>query len=248
MNTSASTFNRLLIDGHVHVHESYDEAQFIRSAQANLARNGEGFPALMLAEMAGVDFFAKWKDGKAPFSVTRTEEETSLLVEKALLVFAGRQIVTRERIEVLALLCQEHIPDGQAFGATLEQVQRAGALPVLPWGVGKWIGRRGKLIEEAVSNGRIFLGDNAGRPVGWRLPAFMRRHVVLPGTDPLRMASQQSVAGTYGFSLTGSFDLNRPSAALRRALLALEESPAGFGERVGVVGFLRQQIGLRLGK
>ena len=85
--------NRLLIDGHVHVHDSYDESAFLRAAYTNLSRHGEGLPTLLLTEMPGQQVFAKWRSGDAPWPVALTRELSSVVLGDRLLVVAGRQII-----------------------------------------------------------------------------------------------------------------------------------------------------------
>ena len=236
---------RLLVDGHVHVHPAYDERTFLEAAHANLSRHGDGLPTLLLAEMAGADAFARWRSGDASWSVEPTEEPSSLVLGDRLLVIAGRQIVTREGVEVLAQATAEHFADGLALEETLQRVLEAGAIAVLPWGVGKWLGTRGRLVAAAAARHPVFLGDNAARPLGWPAPRLFGRHVVLAGSDPLRMAGEQRTVGTYGFSLAGAFDLRRPAERIRAALERLRRSPDRLGRRVGIVRFARQQLGLR---
>jgi hypothetical protein len=242
---SAAKAMRLLVDGHVHVHPCYNEERFLEYACANLTAHGPGLPTLLLTEVDGISVFTKWRQGHSPWETTSTEETGSLILGGKLLVLAGRQIVTKERIEVLGLLCEHPVPDQQTLEDTIQEVTDRGGITVLPWGVGKWFGRRGKLVERASRTLR-FLGDNAGRPFGWRAPRLFRDHVVLPGTDPLGLPGQQGMVGTYGFVLEGPFDLQRPAEGVREALQNLKQSPSTFGGRVGPVAFLRQQIGLRL--
>ena len=239
---------RLLVDGHVHFHENYDEAAFLEAAHANLSRHGPGFPTLLLAEMPGQQMFARWRGGGARWPVTVTREPSSLVLGSSLLVIAGRQITTAERIEVLAVACIENIANGVALDATIGAIQDAGAVPVLPWGVGKWLGERGRLVANAAARYNLLLGDNAGRPFGWPRPALFQQHVVLPGTDPLWLKTEQERVGTYGFVLEGHFDSDRPAAGVVNALQNLKQSPPVFGNRVGPYGFLRQQFGLRFSR
>jgi hypothetical protein len=237
---------RLLIDGHVHIHDSYNEARFLAAAHANLSRHGEGMPTVLLAEMAGQQVFARWRGGNAHWPVACTREPSSLVLGGRLLVIAGRQIITAERIEVLAIVCIENIPSGLTLDTTIAAVIDAGAVPILPWGVGKWSGERGRFVAKAAAHQRVLLGDNAGRPFGLPRPALFKQYVVLPGTDPLRLTSEQERVGTYGFILEGQFDCERPAAGIVNALQQLTQSPASFGRRVGPLGFLQQQLGLRL--
>ena len=241
-------FERLLIDGHVHLHECYDEARFFEAACANLLQDRTGIPTLLLAEMAERDVFARWRSGHAAWPVAVTQEPTSLILGGRLVVIAGRQLVTTERIEVLALACKEPIADGLALDATIAAVRQAGGIPVLPWGVGKWLGKRGRLVAGAAARNGLFLGDNAGRPLGWPRPALFQQHVVLAGTDPLQLRSEQEQVGSYGFVLEGRFDDQRPARAIASALQKLTQTPPIFGRRVSPFDFLRQQLKLRLAR
>ena len=170
-----------------------------------------------------------------------------------MLVIAGRQISTREGIEVLALAGDAGVLDGLPFGETLHRVRVSGALPVLPWGFGKWWGRRGQLVSGALAcrgSSLLFLGDNAGRPtLGGESSLFRqaRDHgvAVLPGSDPLPFPWHAGRAGSYGFVLEGGLDAEHPAFDLRRRLRELHESPRVFGRRVTLPGFLRDQTALR---
>jgi len=241
-------FERLLIDSHVHVHGCYDEAQFLEAACRNLLKDQTGTPTLLLAEMAERDVFTRWRSGHAAWPVTATQEPASLILGGRLLVIAGRQLVTHERIEVIALACTEFIADGLSLDATIAAVRKAGAVPVLPWGVGKWLGKRGRLVARAAARNGLFLGDNAGRPLGWPQPALFQQHVVLAGTDPLQLRTEQEQVGRYGFVLEGRFDCTRPARAIVNALQQLTETPPTFGRRVSPFDFFRLQLGLRLAR
>jgi len=237
--------DRLLIDAHVHVHDCYDEAAFLHAAYGNLSRHGPGMPTLLLAEMPGFNTFSRWRSGNAAWPVKLTDEPVSLILGEKLLVIAGRQIVTAERVEVLALLSDQLFDDGQPLDKTITCVRDAGAVALLPWGAGKWSGKRGRLVGEAAVRHSVLLGDSAGRPIGWPAPSIFQRHVVLRGSDPLRMASQQFMVGRYGFALSGAFDIRRPAEGIHGALRLMMQSPPSFGQRVGPIQFLRQQVELR---
>ena len=151
----------IAIDGHVHLHPGQDLRVLLDAAAANLARGcREGGIAadagcLLLAESRGVDGFgrlADWRDpaGAAGWTITPTDEPISLVARRAgmvpLVVVAGRQIVTAERIEVLALGRREEYPDGKTLAATLDDLESGALLTVLPWGWGKWWFGRGRAI------------------------------------------------------------------------------------------------------
>ena len=260
----------LLVDAHVHIHERFPLERLLDAAAANFARardrlraEGEVLGCLMLTEVAGVDRFAALADGQlsaGAWQITPTEEPESLVATRSgtlpVLVIAGRQIVSGERVEVLALATRARIPDGQPLAATVDAARAAGALAVLPWGFGKWWGKRGRLVDAYLANtrpGKIFLGDNGGRPIGLPAPrqfarAALRSIFVLPGSDPLPRAGEIERIGSYGLILPLKFDLDRPAAALRAHLEALERQPATFGRLQSPARFLASQVSLRLRK
>ncbi len=108
----------LLVDGHVHLHDCYGEDDFLRSAGANfrMARQALGLSAgspgvLALADVGGQDSFERLERwvaaARTDWRLRRTAEDTSLVVRKAgtedLILIAGRQVRTRQGLEVLAL-------------------------------------------------------------------------------------------------------------------------------------------------
>ncbi len=257
-----------LIDGHVHIHECFECEGFFDAAAANFERardklrvGDDAYGFLMLTESASVDCFAALAEGKLAtggWQITRTQETISLLATRPgvlpLLVIAGRQIVSAERIEVLALGTGAHIPDGKPLAATVDAVRAEGALPVLPWGFWKWWGKRGRIVDAYLARVppvEIFLGDNGGRPVALPGPrqfahAALRGIRILPGSDPLPRPRELERVGSSGFVLRLEPNLDRPAFALRSALDRLERQPATFGRLQRPARFLSNQLSLRL--
>ena len=177
---------------------------------------------------------------------------------QTLFVISGRQIVTSEHIEVLALLTCGQFEDGRPLEETLEAVHSIGALAVLPWGVGKWFGRRGRLVRRTLTRHTVsrpvLAGDNGGRPWCWPRPRIFATAessgaTVLPGTDPLPLPDQASRVGSFGLAFVGRLPAEFPAAALRCRLA--ETAPRRtsiwtFGEPERVSRFLRNQIRLRI--
>jgi hypothetical protein len=257
----------ILIDAHVHIYPCFDEAELLDGAAVNFQQGAEqvgvsGLYAgcLLLTEVAGSRRFRRWRvSGPAmsgPWSFAPTEEDDSLVARREsgerLFLIAGRQIVTAERIEVLALGRDADIPDGLELAATLDRVRTLGALPVLPWGFGKWWLRRGSQVEEAFrrrGHKELFLGDNAGRLDGAGTPPLFRQAraqgvPVLPGSDPLPFAEHGSRAGSYGFVLSGPLDEAHPAACVLRGIRRLKGQPRVFGRRTGWSSFLRDQAAI----
>ena len=173
-----------------------------------------------------------------------------------LVVIAGRQVVTAERLEVLAIGMSEAVEGGLSLEDTVLRVQGRGALAVLPWGLGKWLGERGEAVARLIDRqagrggGGLVLGDNAGRPaLGPRPPLFdmaaAKRMTLLPGSDPLPIALAQTHACSYGVILDGPFELDRIGRQVVAGLRDVGPVPRCFGERHGLVSFVRQQVALR---
>jgi hypothetical protein len=256
MGTVDPSSSVALVDSHVHFHTCYDPQTFLDGALRNFRKAGQaGTGNLLLTESAGAHWLRRWREGlKAPgWRFEPTSEEDSLRavngVGEGLVLIAGRQIVARERLEVLALGKDLDLADGLPLREVLERVRESGALPVLPWGFGKWWGQRGAVVTETLAmDGELFLGDNGGR-LGPD-PALFRRARklgirVLPGSDPLPFSRHAGLAGSYGFILPQAVDLDRPAATLLRRIRESGQ-PRAFGRRAGLPRFLRDQVGMQL--
>ena len=164
----------IFVDGHVHLHPCFRLDVLLASALRNLqvlaqevnAAQTAGF--LLLTESAGIDVFSSLKAEPTPgqtstvadFQIKQTGEAETLVVRDAsgaeLYLVAGRQIVTADRLEVLALGYDSSFPDGQPIDQVLAQLAAQAStesaafasscrpLAVVPWGAGKWLGTRGK--------------------------------------------------------------------------------------------------------
>ena len=257
-----------IIDGHVHVYPCFEAGVLLGSAWWNtcaVGAGGDSPPVLLLTESQGHDCFAQWQRAasgplsEAPgWTVSATGEDVSLRVDgpdgARLLVVAGRQIACEERLEVLALGFGGAIEDGRPIRDVLAAVRAAGALAVIPWGAGKWLGRRGRLVKDLLDlldPAGCFLGDNAGRPIGWPRPAVMRaaeqRGIrVLPGSDPLPFAGEERTVGRCGFRLACDVDAERPMASLREALARGDVAVEPYGPRECPLRFIRNQVKMQL--
>ena len=262
----------VLVDAHVHFHDCFSWEVFLNAAAANfaLARRelavGNDSPGcMMLTESAGVNYFcALVNEPKLVSSfgwrVTATGEDCSVLLTSAerdtIIVVAGRQIVTAESLEVLALGTTEEVPDGRAIREVLDAVVNLNATAVVPWGFGKWWGRRSRIVTGMLlfnTGLRIFLGDNGGRPTLSMRPRLFslgeaKGVFVLPGSDPLPFADHAGRAGRYGFVLNQRISLEHPYETIRAGLRGLTASPRVFGRREGLARFAVSQFRMQLRK
>lgn len=280
----------LLVDGHAHFHPRFSAAGFLDAAARNLRRwaSAEGEPdgpggrrvrlCLMLADPPGRDSLRALSAGLgdvARWEVRGTAEGVSRLARgregAPIALIGGRQVATEEGLEVLALATDAEIPGGRSARETVEASLAAGAVTVVPWGLGKWWFRRGRVVRrlvESVDHPLFFLGDNGGRPRTAPEPSLFRAArrrgtAVLAGSDPLPFSREEERVGSYGSVLParrgddagrrigpgdGSADGAAPAAALRERLERPAGPPPTFGRRVGLARFAVHQVAMQLVK
>jgi hypothetical protein len=270
----------ILIDSHVHIHPDFPVDRFLDAAWDNFTRiadrnemSGNLSYVLALTEGNGIDIFTSLKqqsrlpgDGAPGLAVStvyeffQTAEPDSLIArrgERTIVLVAGRQIIRKENIELLSLLCSFKIEDKTLSLADLAKtVVDKGGLPVLPWGVGKWWGARGRVVAALLHSAidfPLFLGDNGNRPTFWPEPALLRQSrdmqiPVLSGSDPLPLASHLMRSGSYGVLLPdGELFKDYPVASLHKMLISGKEI-TGFGSRAGSLQFIIDQLRVNLRK
>ncbi|MDD4872650.1 MAG: hypothetical protein PHR77_19030 [Kiritimatiellae bacterium] len=189
--------------------------------------------AIFLTERRDCSFFKQLKEGNLPLSknnytIEQCLEDNVILVRdvqgNSLYVFAGRQIITSERLEVLSLAADLGLPDGQNIDDVIKNVLLDGGIPVLPWSPGKWFGGRGRIVEKVLhsfSPSQLLIGDTSLRPLGWPEPSLVKYAMshgfkVIAGSDPLPFAGEERVVGKYGIVCEMDFDTNKPLSAIRR--------------------------------
>jgi hypothetical protein len=174
---------RVLVDAHVHLHGCFDAAVFLDAAAANFRRAAQrtgvaaGAPGfLLLAETPDARAFERLRDGTLDVGTgweirAGTEAESVLACRDGsprLIIVAGTQIQTADGLEVLALLSRHRFAARLPLASTVAEVQRVGAIPVVPWGFGKWTLRRaepwplpwsprpGRSSSETMAGGRVW--------------------------------------------------------------------------------------------
>ncbi len=261
--------SHVLVDGHVHLHEGLEVPAFLDAAAANLtAAKPAGLAAdaigcLLLTESKGVDQFARLAEGMAAtgeWQVSATAEPVSLIARRPgalpIVLVAGRQIICRERLEVLALATRAEFDDGLPLRDTVAAIQAAGALAVVPWAFGKWWFGRRRVLEDllrTVRPGDLFLGDNGNRARLSPPPAPFRAAAekglwILPGSDPLPLPAAADRAGSYGFVLEGRVSESHPARDVVRLIRQQRAQPRTFGRREALAPFVRNQIAMQLRK
>lgn len=273
------TLRNPVIDGHVHLYDCFNLSDLLDAAYANFKAEArrQGIidryaGILLLTETSKDHWFQRLSDGAdgdtivgqkilGKWQISRLPEDNcSLLARhesgKSIIFIAGRQIVTAEGLEVLALATEKTFSDGLPIEDVLQNIQRAGAVPVIPWGVGKWLGGRGKILSRVLAseaNHGLSLGDNGGRPVFWRNPShFKQAHEagirILPGSDPLPMQPESSRIGSFGFTINAPISTTHPAREIRRLLLNPSVKITPYGRLQGPFRFLRNQLSIRLAR
>lgn len=269
-----STNEVAILDAHVHIHACFDTAQFLQATYDNffaqaqtLGKEAAFSGVVLLTESYGVDCYARLfkmagllHSELAGWQLSTTNEPMSLSIlneaGEHLTLIAGRQIVSSERLEILALGLVETIEDNLPIRDIIQKVQSANALCVLPWGFGKWTGKRGKIVRRLLNDKpgeNFFIGDNAGRLAVWPAPAEYAVAAsngirMLSGTDPLPWPDQFDTAGRFGSLLDRGLDPLRPLADIRRYLLDEQRMPRPYGQLETLLPFVKHQVGMQFRK
>lgn len=260
----------IFVDAHVHIHPNFNLTVFLNSVSDNFKKaalqnnSEENYDSVIcLTESNGINFFNEFYNNKISldeWKFHKTSEGNSLkAVSKngnSFFIIAGRQIVTSEKLEVLALGIKEEFDDGKPADEVINFVISKNGLPVIPWGVGKWIGKRGKIIRDLLSSNLysfLFLGDNGNRPVFWkRSPIFYfgeknnKRN--LPGSDPLPFKSEEEKPGSFGFMPDGFLDNQFPFKSLKEKIINSENVFNTYGKGESFFRFMKNQASMQIVK
>ena len=271
----AASDGRAVIDAHVHFHPEFDRTVFFRSAAANLREAARALGVaepwtgiLMLTEVRGTHELVRFQeavdaDPADPVRFERTGEDESVIARVeadgysgAGVVIAGRQIQTAEGLEVLGLGAPVEPPDGMPLDEAISATVALGAVPVLPWGFGKWTLGRRRVIERAFARrepGGFLVADTAHRPTALPRPKLLGRAEacgipVLSGSDPVPLRCEDRRPGSSCFVLTGPEMDDRPARWATSALGALKGSPPSYQRPQSRARCAYRQIALQLRK
>jgi hypothetical protein len=266
----------ILVDAHVHIYDCFDLRIFLDSAFANfraeatrLGHEDISTNVLFLTETARENWFQRLKEytcqgfdagGKttSQWSFHPTSEDCSLCAkeagDKTLFFIAGRQIVTAEDLEVLALATDKVFEDGAPLEEVIRTIRNSDAIPVVPWGPGKWMGKRGEILGQILNGPEVpglFLGDNGNRPSFWPNPSHLRLAEkkgirILPGSDPLPFTSESCRPGSFGFLVNDSISPDYPAKDLKRILAKQTTCLQPYGHLENPWRFFRNQISMQI--
>ena len=241
------------IDMHVHFYGCYNYARWVKAISQNLARgSGKGGEvyAVVLTEGLNCDYFSKISNG-----IVKAEEVSMTVIdepagkslklchkgEPPFFLFPGRQVCTKEKIEIIGWLISEQIPSGRPAEEVIQMILEKGGFPAINWAPGKWIFKRGRIIKQLIDKFEkkpIFICDTAIRPSSGMIdmPVLMRyaqqRGIpVAAGSDPFPIYGEERRAGCYKSRLKGKLDEKKPTSSLAAILASCRRDIENIGVR-----------------
>jgi len=258
-----------LLDAHVHLHDGFSVPSFLDSAAKNfnlaadrLSASGETVArVLVVCALADECPLARFREEAHGWTATSPDEQSIVLTHnesgETLVLVAGRQLVTSEKLEVLSLFSTQSMRHGKTLTETVREVIDAGAIPVVPWGFGKWMFGRGQKLRSFLhtldaTSSKLWLGDNGCRWQLWRSQLFAEgesnRVHVIAGSDPLPIGSHVHRAGSFGTFLKNHLDFEDPAKWLANEVRQIDASPPTFGQCRSLFSLVSDQIRIRLKK
>ncbi|MBW1956583.1 MAG: hypothetical protein JRI83_12850 [Deltaproteobacteria bacterium] len=258
----------IFIDTHAHLYTCFPTDLFFHRSQQNFEKaagpfgNSSWQAVLFLLDAPGTrDFPGNRKEGHGKdWRFVQTREEASVKAESdsgsPLFLITGKQVVSREGLEVLALGCRGVFPPDLPLEELVKRIDDVGAIPGVPWGFGKWAGRRGRVLSRLLSRtlpGTFFLGENGGRPKSFPLPLPMKTAMkkgipVLRGSDPLPLPSEVRKPGGFGFMIRETLDPFQPFAHIRELIFRKHIQKIDYGTAASLGSCLKNQLALTIGK
>lgn len=234
---------RLAVDAHVHLRDP-DEADLFAIAQR--LRLGADEPidggVLLLAEIGDADQFKRLRTLPGVHLLPEVDALSVRTPNLNLIVIAGRQVITAEGVEVLIHNTTSAPADGETVGEVLTWVRQRRRAATLPWGFGKWTGRRRRVVCELMERyPGLAVGDVPTRPAAWAEPLVRRSgdpRPVLRGTDALPIEGDAERIGSWGQVVDVHASGRGPTADV---LCALQQPRLSrpFGQRLGLIDALR---------
>jgi hypothetical protein len=247
----------LIIDAHVHIYPNFDLVQALRHSLKNSAAFGydNAINIWMLTERSDCTFFNQIDSISINGFQFEQTSETVVTVrnnanEKVLHIFAGRQIVSSDNLEVCALATTFTQPDKKLNTMdTIQAVRNSGGVAAINWAPGKWFGGRGQIVQhvfQTIQPSDLFISDTTMRPSVWTTPKMMaaaqkQGFRVLRGSDPLPFHGEEKYISSYATIVSGDFDSGNPDASLRAVLTDPSIELSVRGRRSGLLTFMQRQ-------
>ena len=209
------------IDSHVHIYPMYDIDTMLDCAYDNFQKASEQttdtINKYVLFITQGINEHALQRladhDGHR-WNIQRNNHEFSAqLNDQQITLIPGQQLVSSEGIELLVIGGSEL--DFSPKRSIYELIDLfKDDLTILPWGFGKWLGKRGALVTELLQNQQMsefmFVGDIPGRLnlLGGKTNFNTSNNTQLRGVDPLPFENEQKRIASFGSCLQTTEPLN----------------------------------------
>lgn len=234
-----------IVDSHCHIHSQETLGQF--AEKLNNLSAGQHW-LVCVVELRQSQWFGEI--GRSDLLEIAQIDSVSLSVYRetsSCLLIKGEQVNTSEKLEVIVIGCEDVVPEGLPVQEYITRYSDD-YLVVLPWGAGKWTGRRGAIVRSLVKDrAPIALGDNGGRPVWWKSDLLESDSAfglpVLRGADPLPVSSYSDRVLAYADLEQRVF---RSASEWINYVKSGERCAKPYGALRSTVGFLKDQIELRL--
>ena len=253
------------VDCHVHLYPGYDLSRAVACSWENLKREFSDDPlgqCWCLTSPPGVDGLALARElalSALPKVRLRDIADANggvcLLADTAggpILIVPGTQAISDEKLELLSLGAELPSSTVGSLKKLVTETRKRGGLPVIPWGVGKWLGRRGRVLSAMLDerDDTLILADNANRPWWWPYPALLAKArteglIVVSGTDPLPIVNDERRIGSAGI-VVDEADIETVWIRARELICASNQSGIRvFGRPMASGSFVGNQIRLR---
>ena len=256
----------LLIDGHVHIYPNLNLPLLIKNtlknaviAQRTSINRDDAIKVWMLTERSDC---AKFNDllqlpNIKGYTVNKTKEDESLLIKDAdtkeplLYIIAGRQIVTKENIEICCLGSRYSVEDKKlAIEELIGAIIQNNGIAAINWAPGKWFGKRGQIVKQTFGKftpNQLLISDTTMRPTFWPTPKLMSTaskngFKVIAGSDPLPFPKEEKVIAMYASIMKGEFDYERPAESVRNMIYDQTIDIIRCGKRSSTFTWLSRQI------
>lgn len=257
----------LIVDTHIHCYKHQDLVQIFSYTVENMDRrlNQLSYDS---AEHAKILFFTNSNMDNSWAHIQHCAEQSAELngwkiaakndlfeaqhQQLGTVVLApAKQVNTSERLELLLLGCRTQEQDGQPAIDYIRQHSKDN-LVICPWGVGKWLGKRSRILDELQMKyaDRFWLGDNGGRPNLWfyikqfRTAARLKQPII-NGSDPLPIDSEIHRSGSFGAILEFEKESDEILFDTQSILSAIKEAKLNnYGSPMGILDFIKKRFQL----
>jgi len=254
----------IIVDPHTHYYKIFNIDDVLNVAYRNFGKAAQrigtvdGFTAILFVAGVGSENLNVEFEVAAPkeWILSATGEPNALVAQardnRQVYLILGHQVISKEGLEVLGYLPMHKIKSGPGIENIIENIQSLDGLAIVPWGFGKWMGKRKSVMVNLINRGdsNFVIGDIGGRskilghPDIFRM-AKKRGIRILPGSDPLPLADEFNRIGTCGFCIKGELDENAPLSHIIISLTNPRVEIESFASYINLVDFMIKQLQLR---